>query len=87
MAPAAAMQLLDLWNDACAAALDGSGRLVYRSNLLGADLRVANFGCGGASAGVDAVAPLTGETVNDAASRSTGGIIDVDAGDAVSFTR
>jgi rhamnose utilization protein RhaD (predicted bifunctional aldolase and dehydrogenase) len=77
----------DLWDDAYAAVLDEPGLLIYRSSLLGADLHAANFGGGDALAKVDAVAPLTGETVDDAASKSTGDIVNVDAGAAVSFTR
>jgi rhamnose utilization protein RhaD (predicted bifunctional aldolase and dehydrogenase) len=75
MASAAATQLPNLWDDAHAASLDEPGLLLCRSNLLGGDLRVANFG--GANP--------AGEV--DAASKSTGNIINVDAGDAVSFTR
>jgi rhamnose utilization protein RhaD (predicted bifunctional aldolase and dehydrogenase) len=44
MAPAAATQLPNLWDDAHAASLDEPGLLLYRSNLLGGDLRIANFG-------------------------------------------
>ena len=75
MAPAAATQLPNLWDDAHAASLDEPGLLLYRSNLLGGDLRITNFGGGNTSAQVDA------------ASKSTGNIINVDAGNAVSFTR
>jgi rhamnose utilization protein RhaD (predicted bifunctional aldolase and dehydrogenase) len=39
-----------LWDDAKAASLDPVGRLVYRSNLLGADQRITNTG-GGMTAG------------------------------------
>jgi rhamnulose-1-phosphate aldolase/alcohol dehydrogenase len=38
-----------LWDDAKAASLDPLGRLVYRSNLLGSDLRVTNTGGGNTS--------------------------------------
>ena len=41
-----------LWDDAHAATLDEPGQLLYRSNLLGADLRVTNFGGGNTSAKV-----------------------------------
>jgi len=40
----------NLWNDAEAAALDPVGRLVYRSNKLGADQRITNTGGGNTSA-------------------------------------
>ena len=38
-----------LWNDAEAAKLDPVGRLVYRSNKLGADQRITNTGGGNTS--------------------------------------
>lgn len=53
--------LADRWDDAYAATLDGPGLLLYRSNLLGADLRITNFGGGNTSAKLDATDPLTGE--------------------------
>jgi len=55
--------LPDLWNDAYAAKLDEPGLLLYRSNLLGSDLRITNFGGGNTSAKIDRVDPLTGQTV------------------------
>ena len=39
-----------LWDAAAAAKLDEPGLLLYRSNLLGADLRITNFGGGNTSA-------------------------------------
>src|SRR5581483_11523168 len=39
-----------LWDDAVASKLDPVGRLVYRSNMLGADQRVTNTGGGNTSA-------------------------------------
>jgi rhamnulose-1-phosphate aldolase/alcohol dehydrogenase len=53
--------LPSLWDDAHAATLDGPGMLLYRSNLLGSDLRITNFGGGNTSAKIDASDPLTGE--------------------------
>ena len=47
---AAAEPLPDLWNDAHAADLDEPGLLLYRSNLLGSDLLITNFGGGNTSA-------------------------------------
>ena len=44
-----------------AANLDEPGLLLYRSNLLGADLRITNFGGGNTSAKVEMKDPLTGE--------------------------
>ena len=52
--------LPDLWDDEQAAALDDPGLLLYRSNLLGGDLRITNFGGGNTSAKLEATDPLTG---------------------------
>ena len=52
--------LPSLWDDAAAAGLDEPGLLLYRSNILGADLRVTNFGGGNTSAKVTDKDPLTG---------------------------
>lgn len=49
-----------LWDDAKAAGMDEPGLLLYRSNLLGADLRITNFGGGNTSAKVVMKDPLTG---------------------------
>jgi rhamnulose-1-phosphate aldolase/alcohol dehydrogenase len=51
-----------LWDDAEAAKLAGDevGLLIYRSNLLGADLRLTNYGGGNTSCKVIAKDPLTG---------------------------
>jgi rhamnulose-1-phosphate aldolase/alcohol dehydrogenase len=51
-----------LWDDAKAAALAGDevGLLIYRSNLLGADLRLTNYGGGNTSCKAMAKDPLTG---------------------------
>lgn len=52
-----------LWDDAKAAALKGDevGLLIYRSNLLGADLRLTNYGGGNTSCKAIAKDPLTGK--------------------------
>jgi rhamnulose-1-phosphate aldolase/alcohol dehydrogenase len=52
--------LPDLWDDERAASLDDPGLLLYRSNLLGSDLRITNFGGGNTSAKLAASDPLTG---------------------------
>ena len=51
-----------LWDDKVAAALAGDevGLLVYRSNLLGADLRLTNYGGGNTSCKIMERDPLTG---------------------------
>src|SRR5450631_428009 len=52
-----------LWDEAKASSLVGDevSLLVYRSNLLGADLRLTNFGGGNTSCKVPARDPLTGK--------------------------
>ena len=47
------------WDDAHAAGLDEPGKLLYRSNLLGADKRITNYGGGNTSAKVLEADPLT----------------------------
>ena len=42
--------LEDRWDDRVARDLDGPDLLRYRSNLLGSDLRITNFGGGNTSA-------------------------------------
>ena len=54
--------LKDLWDDTVAATLDAPELLRYRSNLLGSDLRLTNFGGGNTSSKIDQVDPLDGET-------------------------
>jgi rhamnulose-1-phosphate aldolase/alcohol dehydrogenase len=51
-----------LWDDAVAATMEGDevALLVYRSNLLGADLRLTNYGGGNTSCKAMAPDPLTG---------------------------
>ena len=51
------------WSDAETASLSPEALLLYRSNLLGSDLTVTNFGGGNTSAKIDQQDPLTGETV------------------------
>src|SRR6187549_2653222 len=52
-----------LWDEQKAAALAGDevALLIYRSNLLGADLRLTNYGGGNTSCKVMAKDPLTGK--------------------------
>ena len=63
------------WSDADAAGKSPAELLLYRSNLLGADLTVTNFGGGNTSAKLDAVDPLTGETVKILWVKGSGGDI------------
>jgi rhamnose utilization protein RhaD (predicted bifunctional aldolase and dehydrogenase)/NAD(P)-dependent dehydrogenase (short-subunit alcohol dehydrogenase family) len=54
--------LEDKWDEAVAAKLDEPELLRYRSNLLGSDLRITNFGGGNTSSKIDQVDPLDGQT-------------------------
>jgi rhamnulose-1-phosphate aldolase/alcohol dehydrogenase len=67
--------LKSLWNDTHAKSLDEPGLLLYRSNLLGADLRITNFGGGNTSAKVKHKDPLTGEDVEVLWVKGSGGDI------------
>ena len=64
-----------LWDDAKAAALAGDevALLVYRSNLLGADLRLTNYGGGNTSCKAIAKDPLTGKDVEVMWVKGSGG--------------
>ena len=62
MSPRQTSKLLEsLWNKNHAQSLDEPGRLLYRSNLLGSDKRITNYGGGNTSAKVVTTDPLTGE--------------------------
>src|SRR5947208_1099758 len=63
----------DLWNDAEASKLDPVGRLVYRSNKLGADPRITNTGGGNTSSKTTEKDPLTGESVEVLWVKGSGG--------------
>ncbi len=65
--------LKDLWNDAETAGMDEPDLLRYRSNLLGSDKRLTNFGGGNTSAKVPSPDPLTGETVDVLWVKGSGG--------------
>jgi rhamnose utilization protein RhaD (predicted bifunctional aldolase and dehydrogenase)/NAD(P)-dependent dehydrogenase (short-subunit alcohol dehydrogenase family) len=54
--------LEDRWDDGIASTLDQPELLRYRSNLLGSDLRITNFGGGNTSSKIDQVDPLDGVT-------------------------
>ncbi|HXC94091.1 MAG TPA: bifunctional rhamnulose-1-phosphate aldolase/short-chain dehydrogenase [Edaphobacter sp.] len=53
--------LEDRWDDALATNLDAQELLRYRSNLLGSDLRITNFGGGNTSSKLEQVDPLDGK--------------------------
>jgi rhamnose utilization protein RhaD (predicted bifunctional aldolase and dehydrogenase)/NAD(P)-dependent dehydrogenase (short-subunit alcohol dehydrogenase family) len=67
--------LQNLWDDGEAARLadDPLSLLRYRSNLLGADLRITNFGGGNTSSKFELPDPLTGERVRVLAVKGSGG--------------
>lgn len=54
-------RLASLWNDADAKGMSEPEKLLYRSNLLGSDRRVTNYGGGNTSAKVMQADPLSGE--------------------------
>jgi len=53
--------LEDRWDNAVASKLDEPELLRYRSNLLGSDLRITNFGGGNTSSKLDQVDPVDGQ--------------------------
>ena len=52
--------LTDLWDEKHASTLDPPALLRYRSNLLGSDLRITNFGGGNTSSKIEGTDPLEG---------------------------
>lgn len=63
------------WDDSVAATLSPQELLLYRSNLLGSDLTVTNFGGGNTSAKLTGIDPLTGEDVEVLWVKGSGGDI------------
>lgn len=63
----------NLWDEAKAAPMSEPERLLYRSNLLGSDKRVTNYGGGNTSAKVMQKDPLTGENVEVLWVKGSGG--------------
>ncbi|MGR3793583.1 bifunctional rhamnulose-1-phosphate aldolase/short-chain dehydrogenase [Vannielia sp. SX4] len=69
-------QLLEnRWNEVDAADMSESELLLYRSNILGSDKRVTNYGGGNTSAKVMEVDPLTGKEVEVLWVKGSGGDI------------
>ncbi|MCA9836105.1 MAG: bifunctional rhamnulose-1-phosphate aldolase/short-chain dehydrogenase [Trueperaceae bacterium] len=62
-----------LWDDAKAASLDPVERLVYRSNILGADQGITNTGGGNTSSKVMMPDPITGDNVEVMYVKGSGG--------------
>src|SRR5271155_5091208 len=75
MTRASLSPLANLWDESHTASLDEPGQLLYRSNLLGSDLRITNFGGGNTSAKVEATDPLTKQTVRVLWVKGSGGDI------------
>jgi rhamnose utilization protein RhaD (predicted bifunctional aldolase and dehydrogenase)/NAD(P)-dependent dehydrogenase (short-subunit alcohol dehydrogenase family) len=69
--------LKDLWMEAQAGQLGGNqlALLRYRSNLLGTDLRITNFGGGNTSSKIDLPDPFSGKLVRVLAVKGSGGDI------------
>ncbi|MBB3952454.1 bifunctional rhamnulose-1-phosphate aldolase/short-chain dehydrogenase [Aureimonas jatrophae] len=73
MAEQGETRLRNLWDEARASGLDEPGKLLYRSNLLGSDKRITNYGGGNTSAKVEERDPLTGESVTVLWVKGSGG--------------
>ena len=65
--------LVDRWDEAHAGKLTPEEQLLYRSNLLGSDQRITNFGGGNTSAKLVERDPLTGEDVEVLWVKGSGG--------------
>ena len=66
-------RLQNLWDDACAEGMSEPEKLLYRSNLLGSDKRITNYGGGNTSAKVMETDPLTGGAVEVLWVKGSGG--------------
>lgn len=69
----AANRLVSLWDEQKAATMSEPEKLLYRSNLLGSDKRVTNYGGGNTSAKVFQKDPLSGEEVEVLWVKGSGG--------------
>src|SRR5579864_4136192 len=71
----ATTHLKDLWDEVEAQKMAGNqlALLRYRSNLLGADLRITNFGGGNTSSKLELPDPFTGSSVRVLAVKGSGG--------------
>jgi len=68
-----ASRLANLWDEARASGMSEPEKLLYRSNLLGSDKRITNYGGGNTSAKVTEKDPLTGEAVEVLWVKGSGG--------------
>ncbi len=73
VAPPASQEIENRWDDAHAARLSQPELLLYRSNLLGSDKRITNFGGGNTSAKLKEKDPLTGQEVEVLWVKGSGG--------------
>src|SRR4051812_15032209 len=73
LAPQASLEIENRWDDAFAARLSPAELLLYRSNLLGSDKRITNFGGGNTSAKIREKDPLTGAEVDVLWVKGSGG--------------
>ena len=71
------LHLKDLWDEQKARGMESNqlALLRYRSNLLGADLRITNFGGGNTSSKFEMTDPFSGESVRVLAVKGSGGDI------------
>ena len=65
--------LEDRWDENLASTMDEPELLRYRSNLLGSDLRITNFGGGNTSSKISEIDPLSGEPVEVLWVKGSGG--------------
>ncbi len=68
-----ANRLVSLWDEAKAASMSEPEKLLYRSNLLGSDKRVTNYGGGNTSAKVFQADPLSGQVTEVLWVKGSGG--------------
>lgn len=65
--------LEDRWDESLASTMDEPELLRYRSNLLGSDLRITNFGGGNTSSKISEIDPLSGQPVEVLWVKGSGG--------------
>ncbi|MEO5619358.1 MAG: bifunctional rhamnulose-1-phosphate aldolase/short-chain dehydrogenase, partial [Cypionkella sp.] len=73
MSKTAPARLVNQWDAAKAAGMSEPEKLLYRSNLLGSDKRITNYGGGNTSAKVMQADPLTGAMVEVLWVKGSGG--------------
>src|SRR6188472_1155118 len=73
VASQAPLEVENRWDDSRASGLSPAELLLYRSNLLGSDKRITNFGGGNTSAKLKEKDPLTGQEVDVLWVKGSGG--------------